>query len=77
MHFYRSAIDDLLRHPNDQPSIGIILGKSKNAIVAEYALRDTKKPIGISGFRNKRASLASVRWGVSEGTVKVLSEPRL
>jgi len=51
MNFYLSAVDDLLRHPDDQPSIGIILCKSKNAIVAEYALRDTAKPIGISEYR--------------------------
>jgi predicted nuclease of restriction endonuclease-like (RecB) superfamily len=51
MNFYLSAIDDLLRHPDDQPSIGIILCKSKNAIIAEYALRDTTKPIGVSGYR--------------------------
>ncbi len=51
MNFYLSAIDDLLRHPQDQPSIGIILCKSKNALVAEYSLRDTAKPIGISQYR--------------------------
>ena len=51
MNFYLSAIDDLLRHPHDQPSIGIILCKSKNKIVAEYALRDLGKPIGIAEYR--------------------------
>ena len=51
MNFYLSAADDLLRHEQDQPSIGIILCKSKNAVVAEYALRDTAKPIGISQYR--------------------------
>lgn len=51
MNFYLSAIDDLLRHRDDQPSIGLILCKTKNAIIAEYALRDTAKPIGISGYR--------------------------
>jgi hypothetical protein len=55
MNFYLSAVDDLLRHPADQPSIGIILCKSKNAVVAEYALRDAAKPIGISEY------LATVR----------------
>jgi predicted nuclease of restriction endonuclease-like (RecB) superfamily len=50
MNFYLSAVDDLLRHPADQPSIGVILCKSKNAVVAEYALRDTAKPIGISEY---------------------------
>ena len=51
MNFYLSAVDDLLRHEADQPSIGLILCKTKNKIVAEYALRDTNKPIGISEFR--------------------------
>src|SRR5439155_1891542 len=44
MNFYLSAVDDLLRHPDDQPSIGIILCKAKNKVVAEYALRDLRKP---------------------------------
>jgi predicted nuclease of restriction endonuclease-like (RecB) superfamily len=51
MNFYLSAIDDLLRHPDDRVSIGLILCKSKNAVIVEYALRDTSKPIGISGYR--------------------------
>ena len=51
MNFYLSAIDDLLRHPDDQASIGIILCKSKNKVVAEYALRDLGKPVGISEYR--------------------------
>ena len=51
MNFYVSAIDDLLRHPDDQPTIGIILCKSKNKTIAEYALRDVQKPIGISTHR--------------------------
>jgi hypothetical protein len=50
MNFYLSAVDDLLRHPADQPSIGVILCKSRNAVVAEYALRDTAKPIGIAEY---------------------------
>ncbi len=51
MNFYLSAVDDVLRHPDDQPSIGIILCKSKNRVVAEYALRDVSKPIGVSAYR--------------------------
>ncbi len=51
MNFYLSAVDDLLRHEQDQPSIGIILCKTKNKVVAEYALRDTQKPIGVSSFQ--------------------------
>lgn len=51
VNFYLSAVDDLLRHPDDKPSIGIILCKSKNKIVAEYSLRDTNKPIGVSSYQ--------------------------
>lgn len=50
MNFYLSAVDDLLRHPDDQPSVGIILCKDKNTAVAEYALRDFNKPIGVSMY---------------------------
>jgi len=53
MNFYLSAVDDLLRHPDDKPSIGIILCKSKNQVVAEYALRDLAKPVGVSSYITK------------------------
>lgn len=53
MNFYLSAVDDLMRHPDDKPSIGIILCKSKNRVVAEYALRDLAKPVGISSYVTK------------------------
>jgi predicted nuclease of restriction endonuclease-like (RecB) superfamily len=50
MNFYLSAVDDLLRHPADNPSIGIILCKAKNRVVAEYALRDIEKPLAVSTY---------------------------
>jgi predicted nuclease of restriction endonuclease-like (RecB) superfamily len=50
MNFYLSAVDDLLRHPDDQPSIGLILCKTRNKIVAEYALRDLAKPVGVARY---------------------------
>jgi predicted nuclease of restriction endonuclease-like (RecB) superfamily len=53
MNFYLSAADDLLRHPDDKPSIGIILCKAKNQVVAEYALRDLSKPVGVSTYTTK------------------------
>jgi hypothetical protein len=51
MNFYLSAVDDLLRHPDDQPTIGIVLCKTKNRVIAEYALRDLNKPIGVSQYQ--------------------------
>ncbi|MBS0615612.1 MAG: DUF1016 family protein [Verrucomicrobia bacterium] len=53
MSFYLSAVDDLLRHPGDQPTIGMILCKTKDRIVVEYALRDNFKPIGVASYETK------------------------
>ena len=52
MNFYLSAVDDMLRHPDDKPSIGLILCKTKNRIIAEYTLRNTATPMSISEFRH-------------------------
>jgi predicted nuclease of restriction endonuclease-like (RecB) superfamily len=53
MNFYLSAVDDLLRHPDDKPSIGLILCKTQNRVVAEYALRDMVKPIGVAEWQTR------------------------
>lgn len=53
MNFYLNAVDDLMRYPDDKPSIGILLCKSKNRIIAEYALREVKKPIGVAEWKTK------------------------
>lgn len=51
MNFYVSAVNRLLRHPDDQPTIGIILCKSKDKTVAELALQGMTQPIGVSTHR--------------------------
>jgi hypothetical protein len=51
MNFYLSAVDAQLRREGDQPSIGLVLCKQKNKVVVEYALRDMKKPIGVSAYK--------------------------
>ena len=51
LNFYLSAVDDLLKTEDENPSIGIILCKTKDKVLAEYALRDIKKPIGVSEFQ--------------------------
>ena len=50
LNFYLNAIDDLLKHATDQPSIGILICKERNKVVAEYALRGINKPIGVSEY---------------------------
>lgn len=54
MGFYLSAIDDAFKGPNDNPSIGLILCRTKNRLIVEYALRASKKPIGVSEYRLTR-----------------------
>ncbi|MCD0155670.1 YhcG family protein [Deinococcus sp. 6GRE01] len=51
MNFYLSAADDLLRHEQDAPTIGLLLCRTKNKVIAEYALRDMDKPLGVSTYR--------------------------
>jgi predicted nuclease of restriction endonuclease-like (RecB) superfamily len=53
INFYLSALDDLVKAPEDNPSIGIILCATKDRILAEYALRDIKKPIGVAEWKTK------------------------
>lgn len=50
MNFYHSAVDELLKHETDNPSIGLLICKRKNDFIAEYALRDIRKPMGVMGY---------------------------
>ncbi len=49
--FYLAALDDLVRLPDENPSIGIILCRSRKKTIIEYALRESNKPIGVAGYR--------------------------
>jgi predicted nuclease of restriction endonuclease-like (RecB) superfamily len=53
LNMYMSAVDDLLRHPYDRPSIGLLLCKGKDRIVAEYALSGYKRPIGVADWKKQ------------------------
>ena len=53
MNFYLSAVDDLLKHKDDQPSIGLLLCRSRNRVQVEYALRDICKPIGVAQWETR------------------------
>ena len=55
MNFYCSVVDDQLRHPQDQPTLGLILCQTKDRIIAEYSLRDIDKPIGVADYELTRA----------------------
>jgi predicted nuclease of restriction endonuclease-like (RecB) superfamily len=82
MNFYLGVADDNLKGPMDEPSIGLILCKTKNKIIAEYALRDTSKPIGIAEYRinerlpeNIKGELPSIE-EIEESIEKELEKPK-
>lgn len=53
MNFYLSAVDDILRHSSDNPSIGILICKTKNKVKVEYALRRCTSPISVASYETK------------------------
>jgi predicted nuclease of restriction endonuclease-like (RecB) superfamily len=53
MNFYLSAVDDQLRHADDQLSIGLILCKTRSKVIAEYALRNLATPVGVARYTTK------------------------
>lgn len=55
LNFYLSAVDTQMRREHDAPSISLLLVRTKSRVFAEYALRDTTKPMGISEYLLKKA----------------------
>lgn len=53
LSFYLTAIDEKIKEVNDNPTIGLLLCRFKNNVVAEYTLRDMNKPMGVSEYRIK------------------------
>ena len=50
LNFYLAAVDDLLKRPDDELTIGLLLCKGKNKVIAEYALRNIRSPMNIAEF---------------------------
>ncbi|MDP3439683.1 MAG: PDDEXK nuclease domain-containing protein, partial [Azonexus sp.] len=51
LSFYLAAVDAQVKHPQDAPTIGLLLCKSKNKVVAEYALRNNTQPLGVAEYQ--------------------------
>jgi hypothetical protein len=78
INFYCNVVNDTLRHPSDEPTIGLILCQGKDRMLAEYALTGIDKPFGVSSDELKRAmpvSLQSVLPTVEEIEAE-LDEPK-
>jgi hypothetical protein len=68
MQFYLAALDDRVRLPDENPSIGMILCRSKKRAVVEYALRESNKPIGVAAYRIVRRLPAELKGKLPEPT---------
>jgi len=60
LNFYLSAVDSQIKNAEDAPTIGLLLCKTRNKVVAEYALRDNSKPIGIAEYQLEQALPANL-----------------
>lgn len=61
LNFYCNVVNDHLRHPTDQPTVGLILCQTKDRVLAEYALTGIDKPIGVSSYELTRALPPSLK----------------
>ncbi|MEI7481645.1 MAG: PDDEXK nuclease domain-containing protein [Elusimicrobiota bacterium] len=90
MQFYLAALDALIKTPDENPSIGIVICKSKKRMIVEYSLRESKKPIGVSTYKvfktlpdNLKGELPSpaqvallLEEGFGSGEASAIKEPR-
>ena len=66
MQFYLAALDDRVRLPHENPSIGMILCREKKRTVVEYSLKESNKPIGVSAYRTVRRLPAELKGKLPE-----------
>ncbi len=70
LNLYLSAVDDLLRHPDDQPTIGLLLCQKKNKLVAEYALRGLDQSIAVAAWQTQLTETLPEEWSGSLPTIE-------
>ena len=83
LNFYLNAVDDLIKMPEDNPSIGLLLCKSRDKVIAEYALKGIEKPIGVSEYQltqiipdNLKTSLPTIQEIEAELNQFLLEQPK-
>ncbi len=74
MNMYLNVVDDVLRHPDDRPSIGLLLVRRKNRLIAEYALSGYAKPMGVAQWETKITRNLPAELKSSLPTIKEIEE---
>lgn len=57
LNMYQNIVNDLLRHPDDKHTIGLLLVKGKNKTVVEYSLAGYQNPIGVAEWQNQMSDV--------------------
>lgn len=74
LNFYLSAVDDILKHPADNPTIGILLCKTRNKVKAEYAFRHINRPMGVVEYETMLTKALPEELKSSLPTIKAIEE---
>jgi predicted nuclease of restriction endonuclease-like (RecB) superfamily len=74
LNMYMSVVDDILKHPQDKPTIGLLLVRQKNKLMAEYALRGYAKPIGIAQWETQITRALPKALKTSLPTIKAIED---
>jgi predicted nuclease of restriction endonuclease-like (RecB) superfamily len=77
INFYLAAVDDLMRQPQDNPTIGLILCRTKRSLEVEYALRNMGAPIGVADWQTKLVKKLPKQYQSSLPTVKEIEHELL
>ncbi|YCM45359.1 PDDEXK nuclease domain-containing protein [Verrucomicrobiaceae bacterium 227] len=72
LNMYLNLVDDLMKHPDDKPTIGLLLVKDRNRLVAEYALSGYQKPIGIAQWEQQLTRALPEELGSSLPTAEAI-----
>lgn len=68
--FYQAVVDDVLRQPEDQPTIGLLLVREKSRVLAEYCLSGNKRPVGIAEWTNRLTRILPEKFQGSLPTIE-------
>lgn len=70
IRFYQAVVDDVLRQPEDQPTIGLLLVREKSRVLAEYGLSGNKRPVGIAEWTNSLTRILPEKFQGSLPTIE-------
>lgn len=72
--FYQTVVDHTLRHDTDEPTIGLLLVKSKSETIVRYSLESVNKPIGVASWETRLSAEMSDKWKSALPTIEEIEK---